>query len=80
MAGAALPRNTVLKGDVIAVMRELPSESVDFILIDPPYLVNYRDRRRGRGLAPAFAETLRVLNDNCFYVSFYGWQAADRFV
>ncbi len=50
LAGPALPRNTILNGDCIDLMRELPSGSVDFILTDPPYLVNYRDRH-GRTVA-----------------------------
>jgi DNA modification methylase len=29
---------------MLGVMRGLPSESVDFILTNPPYFVNYRDR------------------------------------
>ncbi len=36
--------NRILNGDCIQVMRELPAGSVDFILTDPPYLVNYCDR------------------------------------
>jgi DNA modification methylase len=31
-------------GDCIDVMAHLPARSVDFVLTDPPYLVNYRDR------------------------------------
>jgi DNA modification methylase len=33
-------------GDCIEIMEEMPANSVDFILTDPPYLVNYRDRIR----------------------------------
>ncbi len=58
---------------------------MDFILTDPPYLVNYRDRS-GRTVANdnsshwvtlAFAEMFRILTNERFCVSFYGWQAAD---
>jgi hypothetical protein len=50
-------------------MLEMPANSVDFILTDPPYLVNYRDRS-GRTiqndvdetwLKPAMAEAYRVI-------------------
>jgi DNA modification methylase len=34
----------IMQGDCIQVMRQMPANSVDFILTDPPYLVNYRDR------------------------------------
>ena len=36
--------NTIMQGDCIDVMRQRPANSVDFILTDPPYLVNYHDR------------------------------------
>ena len=36
--------NQIPHGDCIEVMRQMPANSVDFILTDPPYLVNYRDR------------------------------------
>jgi len=54
---------------------------------DPPYLVNYRDRE-GRSLAgdgtsqwlkPAFAQAFRVLRNDAFCVSFYGWPHTDKF-
>ncbi len=80
--------NTVVSGDCIQVMRQLPANSVDLILTDPPYLVNYRDRdgRRVRNdddaswLRPAFAEAYRVLGKDRFMISFYGWTKADKFL
>lgn len=88
VAGAPLPRNTVLHGDCIEVMANLPEASVEFILTDPPYLCNYRDSQGRtvandndpRWLEPAFAEAFRVLKDDAFCVSFYGWHEADRFI
>jgi adenine-specific DNA-methyltransferase len=50
VAGPILPRNTVLHGDCVDVMAGFPAECVDFILTDPPYLCNYRDRS-GRTVA-----------------------------
>jgi site-specific DNA-methyltransferase (adenine-specific) len=80
--------NRIICGDCISVMRTMPAASVDFVLTDPPYLVNYRSRdgRRypnddnDRWLAPAFAEVSRVLKPNSFCVSFYGWHKADVFL
>jgi site-specific DNA-methyltransferase (adenine-specific) len=62
--------------------------SVDFILSDPPYLVNYRSRdgrsirndRDGSWLKPAFAEMYRLLKPGTFCMSFYGWNTADKFI
>lgn len=79
--------NTILHGDCIDVMRRIPAESVDFILSDPPYLVNYRDRT-GRSiqndsnddwLKPAMKEAYRVLKQDRLAIMFYGWNAVDKF-
>jgi adenine-specific DNA-methyltransferase len=81
-------RNTVLQGDCIEVMRQFHSGSVDFVLTDPPYIVNYRSRDgravpnddNGAWLKPAFREIFRVLRRDSFCVSFYGWHQADKFI
>jgi adenine-specific DNA-methyltransferase len=78
---------TVVRGDCVDVMKEMPSKSVDLILTDPPYLVRYCDRsgRRVKNddndawIDPAFAQMNRVLKDNSFCVSFYAWNKVDRF-
>lgn len=79
--------NTIVHGDCIHVMRQIPAQSVDFILTDPPYLVNFRDRN-GRSIAndrdaswlkPAFAETYRILKPDQFMICFYGWSKIDLF-
>lgn len=80
--------NRIVQGDCIQVMRQLPTESVDFILTDPPYLVNFRDRD-GRTLKndvhdawmnPAFTEAFRVLKQDHLMLCFYGWSRVDRFM
>ena len=79
--------NQILHGDCIEVMRQMPANSVDFILTDPPYLVNYRDRD-GRTiqndaddtwLKPAMAEAYRVLKQDRVAIMFYGWAKIDMF-
>lgn len=79
---------TVVYGDCIQVMHQLDDRCVDFVLTDPPYLVNYRDRS-GRAilndadqswLRPAFIEAYRVLREGRFMVSFYSWTHADKFL
>jgi adenine-specific DNA-methyltransferase len=80
--------NRVFHADCLDVLPRLPAESIDFILTDPPYLVNYRDRQ-GRKLAnddgeawlkPAFAAAFRLLKPGGFCVSFYGWPKIDAFM
>jgi site-specific DNA-methyltransferase (adenine-specific) len=87
-ASAPSSANAVLHGDCITRMAGLPSNTADLILTDPPYLVSYRDRD-GRTVAnddntdwlkPAFAQMHRVLKDDSFCVSFYGWQATGLFL
>ncbi|WP_230640342.1 DNA methyltransferase [Shinella sumterensis] len=84
----ALPEDTVLHGDCVQVMAGLPSESVDFVLTDPPYICGYRDRL-GRMIAndtcadwlePAFREVYRLMKPDTLCISFYGWTATEAFV
>jgi hypothetical protein len=79
--------NQILHGDCIEVMRQMPDECVDFVLTDPPYLVNYRDRS-GRTiqndvdeswLKPSMAEAYRVLKQDRVAFMFYGWTKIDTF-
>jgi site-specific DNA-methyltransferase (adenine-specific) len=79
--------NTITQGDCIQVMRQMPANSIDFILTDPPYLVNYRDRdgrtiqndAKADWLKPAMKEAYRVLKQNRVAVIFYGWTKVDAF-
>ncbi len=73
--------NEILHGNCVTTLPFLPDQSVDFVLTDPPYLVDYkpRDGRRCEGdvthewLKPSFAEIYRVLKPDAFCVTFYGW-------
>ncbi len=80
--------NIIKHGNSIDIMREMPATSVDFILTDPPYLIDYRSRD-GRKIAndnnsawvnPAFAEMYRVLKNDSFCISFYAWNKAEVFL
>jgi adenine-specific DNA-methyltransferase len=79
--------NRILLGDCVTVMGQMPSESVDFILTDPPYGVQYEDRSgrrvanddRSDWIVPAFTQMYRVLKPDRFLVSFYGWNKVDEF-
>jgi site-specific DNA-methyltransferase (adenine-specific) len=79
--------NRVLEGDCVQVLKSLPSNSVDLVVTDPPYFVNYRDSQ-GRTIAndghetdvlDAFMDVYRLLKPNTFCVSFYGWTKVDAF-
>ncbi len=82
------PRNVILHADCIDAMRSFERASVDFVLTDPPYIVNYRGRDgrkvanddNARWLKPAFKQMHRVLKDGSFAVSFYSWTKVDLFM
>ena len=82
-----IPRNTIISGDCIEIMQTLPARSVDFILTDPPYIAAYKSRDNqtlrnddnAAWLAPAFAEMYRLLKNDAFAISFYGWPKVDLF-
>jgi adenine-specific DNA-methyltransferase len=88
MEASPLNRNTILTGNCVDVLKTLPSESVDCVLTDPPYLASYRPRdgrtvkndSNDAWLEPAFAQIYRVLRKDAFCVTFYGWPAADLFL
>ncbi len=63
------------------------ANSVDFILTDPPYLVNYRDRSgrtiqndaKADWLKPSMRAAYRVLKQDRVAIMFYGWTKVDAF-
>lgn len=78
-------------GDCVPLMGRMKSESVDFVLTDPPYLVTYKGRWDGEKkviagddnltwVAPAFREIFRVMKVDTYCVSFYGWPHTDIFM
>ncbi|MFO0936210.1 MAG: DNA methyltransferase [Gemmataceae bacterium] len=82
---------TICHGDCLSVMLQLRSESIDFVLTDPPYLVNFKGRWDSEKnqivgdddpnwVQPAFSEIWRLLKPNSFCVSFYGWPHTDTFL
>lgn len=80
--------NHIHYGNCLNIMPHIPANSVDLILTDPPYLVNYRSRD-GRTIAgditsewlePAFKEMFRLLKRNSFAICFYGWNHVDKFM
>jgi site-specific DNA-methyltransferase (adenine-specific) len=79
--------NEIIKGDCVTTLKSIPSGSVDLVVTDPPYLVNYRDRSgrsivnddpSGKFLA-CFDDIYRVLAPDSFCVCFYGWGKVDAF-
>jgi len=80
--------NTIIQGDCVQGMSKLEANSVDFVLTDPPYLIDYRGRdgrtvtndNNRRWLRPAFTQMYRVLKPASFCVSFYAWNRVHLFM
>jgi DNA modification methylase len=82
-----LPVNTILNGNCIQKMRLISANSIDFMVTDPPYLVNYHDRNarsiendtNAHWLRPAMREAYRVLKQDRVAIILYGWTRVDAF-
>jgi DNA modification methylase len=80
--------SNVVHGDCVQVLSQVSSESVDFVLTDPPYITKYVSRDgqritnddRADWLQPAFKQIFRVLKKDAFCISFYGWHQVDKFM
>ena len=80
-------RNQIIEGESAQVLKELPAGSVDLIVTDPPYLVNYRDRDRrsllndtnAGGVMPVFDPMARAMKPDSYAICFAGWSALPQF-
>jgi site-specific DNA-methyltransferase (adenine-specific) len=80
--------NQFYHGDCCDVLKAVSDASVNLILTDPPFLTEYKSRdgramkndKSDKWLAPAFQQIFRVLKDNSYCISFYGWSKVDVFM
>ncbi|MEO0782298.1 MAG: DNA methyltransferase [Pseudomonadota bacterium] len=79
--------NQIIHGNSAEVLAQLKEGSIDLVVTDPPYLVNYRDRD-GRslknddnpdGVLPVFAPMARAMKQNSYAICFAGWSALPEF-
>lgn len=65
--------NKIIQGDCLEVMKEIPDRSVDLVLTDPPYGMNYK-KCIGDESIKLFLDSLpgiyRVLRDDKFFVTY----------
>ena len=82
--------NRIIHGNCIDVMKKMPAASIDLVIADPPYLVNYRSRdgrtfandngKNPYWLKPAYAQIYRVLKKDSLCISFYGFTQTEKFM
>lgn len=82
-----MQNNQIIQGDAAAVLKTIEEGSVDLVITDPPYLVNYKDRQ-GRslqndnnpgGVLPVFEPMARAMKQNSYAICFSGWSALPQF-
>lgn len=82
-----MTRNQIITGDSAGILKSIPEGSVDLVITDPPYLVNYRDRtgrslendNNAAGVLPVFEPMARAMKDNSYAICFAGWTALPQF-
>jgi site-specific DNA-methyltransferase (adenine-specific) len=75
--------NKVIQGDCREVMKDIPDKSVDMILVDPPYGINYKEWDKFENFIEFteswVKECFRVLKDDGSFYSFMGWSNVAEF-
>lgn len=87
-------RYKLYNGDCLEVMRDISDKSIDLIVTDPPYLMNYQSNRRKKEnrfdkikndkdnyllIQNYFKECYRIMNDNTAIYCFCSWHNIDFF-
>lgn len=90
----ALELNNVYEGDCLVLMKDIPDKSVDLVVTDPPYLMNYQSRRRVVNkqfnaiandidshalISDYLTECYRILKDDTAIYVFCSWHQIDFF-
>ncbi|MBO9401433.1 DNA methyltransferase [Shimia sp. R9_3] len=81
-------QNEIICGESVKTLKTISEGSIDLIVTDPPYGVNYRDRTGRkvkndddlRFVLPVFEQAFRALKQDSYCISFYGWNKADLFL
>ena len=79
-------------GDCLEIMKDIKDKSIDLIVTDPPYLINYQSNYRRNKykkikndikaeelISNYFKECYRILKDNTAIYSFCSWHNIDFF-
>lgn len=89
-----LRKNRIYEGDCLEIMQNIPDKSVDLVVTDPPYLMDYQSRRRVASeqfrkiendvdshdlISDYIAECYRILKDDTAIYMFCSWHHIDFF-
>lgn len=87
-----LELNKIHHGDCLELMKDIPDKSIDLVVTDPPYLMNYRSNHRKVKydfiandkdnkdlIRQSIKESHRVLKDNTAVYMFCSWHHIDFF-
>jgi len=84
--------NKIICGDCLEVMKGIPDNSVDLVITDPPYGVNWQSNRRIikhehiendddlSWALPVYSEIYRAMKKDSLMVSFYSWTYVEIFM
>lgn len=87
-------RYKLYNGDCLEVIKNIPDKSIDLIITDPPYLMNYQSNRRKKEnrfdkikndkdnyilIQEYFKECYRIMRNNTAIYCFCSWHNIDFF-
>ena len=55
--------NTVITGDSLTVLRDMEADSVDMVITDPPYGIDYQSGRKGKA-----SRLAKIANDKAPFI------------
>ena len=71
-----LPINQIIEGDSLEILKKFPDESVDLVLTDPPFGINYDkwDKKDFTWFENWIKECFRLLKNNGSFYIFSNWK------
>lgn len=75
-----LPVNKIILGDAYKVLKKLPDNSIDAVVTDPPYGLEFMNQDWDRDVPPVkfWKEVLRVMKHGAHLLSFFGTRTYHR--
>ena len=87
MRRISLQENTIIHGDSLSVLRQMESESVDAVITDPPYGIDYHSKRTGASIKNDKSpfiwflyDAFRVLKQGGTLICFTRWDVEQTFI